>query len=193
MSKTNEIGYFAPIETLAEYKTVRDILDSKGKINDHFTEVECVMKKIVIKAKDGTSYEPRYSLKVILHPSIEEEINNKKMVNATEFSLLCYEFLKPLDSTELRFRGKLRFLRGESEKIDREDKSFVVVELFISENLSPISAYLNNGTKLLIERLTKLQPEDLAKMKTVPFNPIKQFKLSSGQSNIVTEELAAGE
>ena len=195
MAERKEVGLFArPIETLAETKTVRDILaDPKDDIQNHFTKVNCIMKKTQVTLKDGTKLEPRYSLTLSLHPTVHEAINNKKMVNETEFTLLCFEFLKPIDTTEIKFEGWVRFLRGTSEAIDRDDKTFTVVELFINPNLSPINAFLSNANKLLIERLQKLSSEQLAIMKTVPFNEVKLFRLSKKQSDIVSADLSSGE
>ena len=194
MAERKEVGLFAtPIETLAEAKTVKEILATKEKIEDYFTKVSCVMKKSQMTLKDGTKLDPRYSMTVSLHPTINTTIDNKKMINETEFTLLCYEFLKPVDTTEIKFNGYVRLLRGESDKLDKEDKSFNIIELFISPNLSSINSFLANSTKLLIERLTSMNNEQIALMHTVPFNNIKVFRLSKKESDVVANDLTSGE
>ena len=191
----NELGLFAtPIETLAEVKSARDIIaDPNDSIENHFTKVSCSMKRIQFKGKDGTLSEPRYQLSVYLHPTIREEMNNKKMINEVEYTLLCYEFLKPIETPEINFNGWVRFLRGSSEAVSSEDKTFTVVELFISKNMSTVQSFLNNSTKLLIERLTAMDAQALEKLKTVPFSGVKQFRLSKKQLEAVNADVSSGE
>lgn len=190
-----KLGVFeVDLNTLPEAKPVKEILESKNdKIENHFTEVDCVISKRQFNLKDGSKSDPTYSLVVKLHSSIEEKMDNKKMINAVEFTLIQLEFLKPVDVNEIKFKGYVRFLRGisDSPNIRSDDKSFITIELFISENLSSISAFLNNGTKLLMNRLSKLNDAQLKTMKCLPLNNFKQFKLVKTEA--LVNELTEGE
>ena len=183
MQKTEILGFFEkPIEELPESKTVKELLLEKEDLGKYFTPVKCVFKRTQFKQKDGTLSEIRYTLKVQLHPAIEETVTSKDspLINRNEFGLLCLEFLKPMDCAEISFNGYVRYLRGvsDSANIKSEDKSFIRVELFISENLAPLSFFLNNGTKLYINRLSKLSAVELALIKATAFIG-KQYRLSA--------------
>lgn len=162
---------------LPEAKTVKQMKEEGLKIREYFTPVSCLMKKTQFKQKDGTMTDPRYALHVELHSSITEQVVNKKMINQTEFTMLLYHFLKPLNTTEIKFTGFARFIVGESDKI-ADNKQFIIIELFIHESLSPISGYLQNATKELINRLSLLKPEELRQIGVDKFNGLKMYRLA---------------
>lgn len=195
MQKTNNtmIGFFErPIEELPESKTIKDILSEKEDIGKYFTPVKCVFKRSRFEGKDGTVTDWRYTLKVSLHPCIEETVTKKEcsLVNQVEFGFLCLEFLKPIDVNEIAFTGYIRYLRGisDSVKIKSEDKSFIHCELFISENLAPLRFFLNNGSAKFVNRLTKLTPQELVQIHAERFVG-KQFRLTQKAVQEIEETL----
>lgn len=197
MQKTNNntpIGFFErPIEELTESKTVKELKETGEEISQYFTEAKCRFKRVQFKQKDGSLSEPRYILKVQLHSAIEETITSKEcpLINRNEFALLCLEFMRPIDTDEISFTAYVRYLRGVSDSVNikSEDKSFVRVELYISPNLSPLGFFLNNGTALLINRLSKLSTRELAEIKAERFIG-KQFRLDSKSLQVIEVESA---
>ena len=179
MEKTNNIALFdQAIETLTEVKTVRELIDSgedvKNFINRDFTKVNVIFRKQPIRNSSDYSYR----MTVNLHPNIDMVVDNRKIINNTEFILIAMTLGIPVDSTELKFKAYARFIKGvsDSNKIKSEDKSFVRFELFIHPELSPVSCFLDSGTRLAMNRLSLLSDE---KLKAIHAEKLANYKLFS--------------
>lgn len=193
MEKKNVIGYFAqPIEKLSEALTCKEIVE-KNLIIDNYSTCDVIFKKIQYKQKDGSLSSPRFNLILNLHPAVEFELKNKNLINQKEFTLVQLALGIPFDRNELKFKGYIRFLKGESdsELIRSEDKSFLICELFIHPDLSPINSFVDNGTKLLMERIYALTIDQLSKLKCESLKRYPLFKISKRQADDVISEVSS--
>ena len=182
---TERLGYFeTPIATLSDVVSVKDIKEGKLKIEDHFSKVQVEFNKREFKQKNG-DVSTSYSMFIKLHPASVLTVTNRKIVNENEFTLLLMELGQPFDTTCLKFNAYIRFLKGESEKIDT--KEFVRYELFLGPNLSSIGDFVDGGTKLVVNRLSSKNNEEIAKLKTEPFKRYPMFKLSAKDINAIEE------
>lgn len=186
---TERLGYFeTPIATLNDVVSVKDIKEGKLKIEDHFSKVQVEFNKREFKQKNG-DLSTSYSMFIKLHPSSTLTVTNRKFVNENEFTLLLMEFELPFTTNQIKFNGYIRFLKGESEKLDT--KEFVRFELYLGPNLSTIGDFVDGGTKLVVNRLSKLTSEQMAKMKCEPFKQYPMFKLSAKDINAIEESVEA--
>ena len=178
MENTNQkIALFdQAIETLTEVKTVRELLNTGNMdfLKSDFTKVNVTFRKTALK----NSSDYIYKMTVHLHPNIDMVVNNRKIINSNEFMLIAMSLGIPVDSTELKFKAYARFIKGVSDSLNikSDDKSFVRFELFIHPELSPVSCFVDSGTKLLINRLSATSDE---KLKSIHAEKLADYKLFS--------------
>lgn len=183
MEKKNLLGYFeTPLSSLKDVVSVKEIKEQGLKIEEHFAKVPVEFVKRSYSSKNGDT-STNYAMFIKLHPSATLTATNKKIINENEFTLLLMELEQPFDSTSLKFNAYIRFLKGESEKL--ETKEFVRYELFLGPNLSSIGDFVDGGTKLVINRLSKLTSEQRAKMKCESFKAYPMFKLTAKEINAI--------
>lgn len=183
MEKKNLLGYFeAPLSSLKDVVSVKEIKEQGLKIEEHFAKVPVEFVKRSYSSKNGDT-STNYAMFIKLHPSATLTVTNRKFINENEFTLLLMELEQPFDSTSLKFNAYIRFLKGESEKL--ETKEFVRYELFLGPNLSSIGDFVDGGTKLVINRLSKLTSEQRAKMKCESFKAYPMFKLTAKEINAI--------
>lgn len=175
--KTERWGYFeTPISTLDDVVSVKDIKEKKLKIEDHFAKVPVEFVKREYTSKSGET-SVNYAMFIKLHPNITLCASNKKFINENEFLLLLMEFGLPFDTKVIKFNGYIRFLKGESLKIDT--KEFVRYELYLGSNLSTLGDFVDGGTKLVANRLSLYSDEQIIKAKTTPFVKYPLCRLSA--------------
>jgi hypothetical protein len=187
MKEIKKYGFFeTPLSELKDVVSVKDIKEQGLKVEEHFAKVPVVFQKKTYTSKSG-DVTTNYAMFIQAHPSVTISCNNKKFVNETEFTLLLMEFGLPFDTTQIKFNAYIRFLKGESAKIDVND--FVRFELYLGSNLSSIGDFVDGGSKLVINRLSMKTNDEIAKMKTEPFKQYPLFKLTAKEINAIEKSV----
>lgn len=183
---TQSINIRTDVDKLVVAPSFKECVE-KNVVDQYYNDVEYTFECFDQVYRDGrTNQVCKLNLK--LHDLISIDVQDRKKVNKDVYRLLVLSRNADINAKQIHAIGKVRFLKGENERVIGDDKSFIVVEIALSSMMNPISFIMSGITRKTIELLMDKDKKTLDKMKAKEFKFDKVFRLNDKEQSDFFED-----